>query len=415
MRYFSFVIPAILLLGITSCYKEVELPLYSGAVFELSVSPEMQEFIYDSRDTSYSIYEPDMVFSLDNWPLDLNEIRTRGKSALKFQRKSFRVSLNQTIALSGKDGSVQKQLSRFKLIAMAMDYTYIENRIGYGILEKQQIMPLFYRFVELKINGISQGVYLLIEDPEKYYKEFGSEFILRRGYYNSIADAEYEPSFHSIPRESYETRFKEIYSNLTLLQGEALYKALNQRMDMDQYFRKMGIDYLLQNGDYTDEIYFYAQVLQDQIRFNIIPWDYDDLFRSYPHEVGLSWGTGHLFGHRYYASHQDILDEIGNKLIFSIEDDLDYAIAMDPYLYDQYEITLTAMIEKIRTQDIDQLFEQVKNELTPFYNNKEVIYQSQFDQNETSFKRWEENMAEKKTMIIERLEAMKEQLKDIQK
>ncbi|RLD87522.1 MAG: hypothetical protein DRJ29_18040, partial [Bacteroidetes bacterium] len=60
-------------------------------------------------------------------------------------------------------------------------------------------------------------------------------------------------------------------------------------------------------------------------------------------------------------------------------------------------------------------FEQVKNELTPFYNNKEVIYQSQFDQNETSFKRWEENMAEKKTMIIERLEAMKEQLKDIQK
>ena len=183
---------------------------------------------------------------------------------------------------------------------------------------------------------------------------------------------------------------------------------------MDQYFRKMAIDYLLQNGDYTDEVYFYALVQQDQIRFSIIPWDYDDLFRSYPHEVGITWGSGHLFGDRYYDSHQDILNEIGNKLIFSIEDDLDYAIAMDPYLYGRYESSVTAMLEKISTGDIDHIFEQVKNELTPFYYNKEVIFQSQFDQHETSFKLWEENMAEKKAMLKERLSAMKEQLKVIQ-
>ena len=414
MRYFRFIIPAIFLIWISSCYKEVEVPLYSGAVFELSVSPEMQEFIYDSRDTSYTIYEPQMTFSLDNWPLDLKEIRTRGKSALRFQRKSYMVNLNQAVALTAINGSEIKKLSRFKLIAMAMDYTYIENRIGYGILEKQEIMPLFYRYVELKINGISQGVYLLVEDPEKYYKEHGSEYILRRGYYNSIADAEYEPSFHSIPRENYETRFREIYSKLPLLQGEELYNALNLRMDMDQYFRKMAIDYLLQNGDYTDEVFFYALVQQDLIRFSIIPWDYDDLFRSYPHEVGLTWGSGHLFGDRYYGSHQDILNEIGNKLIFSIEDDLDYAIAMDPYMYGRYESSVAVMLEKMSAGDIDQIFEQVKNELTPFYYNKEVIFQSQFDQHETSFKLWEENMAEKKAMLKERLSAMKEQLEDIQ-
>ena len=413
MRHFRFIIPAIFLIWISSCYKVVEVPLYSGAVFELSVSPEMQEFIYDSRDTSYTIYEPHMTFSLDNWPLDLEEIRTRGKSALRYQRKSYMVNLNQAVALTAINGSEIKKLSRFKLIAMAMDYTYIENRIGYGILEKQEVMPLFYRYVELKINGISQGVYLLVEDPEEFYTEHGSEYILRRGYNNNIADAEYEPSYHSIPRENYETRFGEIYSKLPLLHGEELYNALNLRMDMDQYFRKMAIDYLLQNGDYTDEVYFYALVQQDQIRFSIIPWDYDDLFRSYPHEVGITWGSGHLFGDRYYDSHQDILNEIGNKLIFSIEDDLDYAIAMDPYLYGRYESSVTAMLEKISTGDIDQIFEQVKNELTPFYYNKEVIFQSQFDKNETSFKLWEENMAEKKAMLKERLSAMKEQLKVI--
>jgi uncharacterized protein (DUF2164 family) len=101
-------------------------------------------------------------------------------------------------------------------------------------------------------------------------------------------------------------------------------------------------------------------------------------------------------------------------LIFSIEDDLDYAIAMDPYLYGRYESSVAAMLEIMSTLDIDQIFEQVKNELTPFYYNKEVIFQSQFDEHETSFKLWEENMAEKKAMLKERLSAMKEQLKDIQ-
>lgn len=414
MNYFKLSIPVLILICVSSCYKEVELPLDTTVVFELEVTPEMQEFIYDSRDTSYTIDEADMKFTLDKQSLDLDEIRTRGKSALRFQRKSFTVKLKESITLSSIDGSKIKNLSRFKLISMAMDYTYIENRIGLGILDEQELMPLFYRYVELKINGSTQGIYMLIEDPEKYYEEHGSEYILRRSYYNSIIDSEYEPSFHSIPREDYETRFKEIYSKLTLLQGEALYEALNQRLDLEQYFRKMGIDYLLQNGDYTDELYLYALVQQDQIRFSIIPWDYDDLFRNYPHEVGITWGTGHLFGDRYYATHQDILDEIGDKMIFSIEDDLDYAIAMDPYLYERYETCLAAMIEKMAPEDLDALFEQVKYELLPFYYKEGIVKQSKFDQDETNYNLWLDNMEEKKAFLKKRLTAMKEHVKEIQ-
>ena len=66
MRYFRFIIPAIFLIWISSCYKVMEVPLYSGAVFELSVSPEMQEFIYDSRDTKdrWEHYR-ESIFKLD--------------------------------------------------------------------------------------------------------------------------------------------------------------------------------------------------------------------------------------------------------------------------------------------------------------------------------------------------------------
>ncbi|MEA3460993.1 MAG: hypothetical protein U9R49_03870, partial [Bacteroidota bacterium] len=77
MSYSKIIIAAIILVSIQSCYKEVELPHDPEVVFGLSVSPSMQEFIYDSRDTSYTIDEPGMSFLLDGLPLKLDEIRTR--------------------------------------------------------------------------------------------------------------------------------------------------------------------------------------------------------------------------------------------------------------------------------------------------------------------------------------------------
>lgn len=414
MTRFRNIILLLLLTAASSCYREVELQLDTGAVFELSVAPAMQDQIYDSRDTSYIIDKAGTLLLLDNQQLDLDEIRVRGKSATKYRRKSYAVKLNMPIFIEGRDGSGLKELTRFKLIAMAMDYTYIEERIGFGLLEQQDLMPLFYRFVEFRLNGSTQGVYLLVEDPEQYYLEHGSEYILRRGYYHTIEDSDYTPSFLYIPRESYESAFQEIYLDLTSLQGEELFNALDRRLNMDQYFRKIGLDYLLQNGDYSDELYLYALINQDQIRFNVIPWDYDDLFRSNPHEVGITWGVGKLFGDRYYATHQDILDEIGQEMIFSIEDDLDYIIATDTFLYKRYESTLAGMIGGIVPEDIDALFDQVKKELTPFYNNAEIIRQSMYDQDETTYRLWEENMADKRSFLKRHLDEMKQQLNQIQ-
>jgi spore coat protein H len=414
MRCFPFIGVVLICLGIHSCYKEELLPDLAEMVFELEVSPELQEFIYNSRDTSYAIDEPGTKLSLNQELLDLDEIKTRGHNALNYRRKSYTVHLNQSVTLSGINSSETRQLSRFKLISMAMDYTYIEERIGFGLLEKHDLMPLLFRYVELRINGSSQGIYLLVEDPEEYFRKQGSEYILRRGYYNGIEDSEYKPSLYQIPRDIYESRFMSLYENLPILHGEELYESLIQRVDLEQYFRKMGLDYLLKNGDYTDEVFFYALIEQDQIRFRIIPWDYDDLFSANPHEVGRAWGTGHLFGDRYYPTRQDILNEIGNRLIFSIEDDLDYIIATDPYLYARYQECLAEMFRNMDPGDLDELFEQVRLELLPYYYRPEIISQSGFDQQETSYRLWDQNMKDKKDLLKNRLKAIKEELNNIQ-
>ncbi len=411
-----------LILLMTSCYKEVILPEYTDdeifelsgdkgkGIFQLFIQPDLQELIYTSKDTAYTLEDPELVLMLNDEELILKEMRIRGRTTLDYRRKSYSVRLDDPIFVRARQGAEVKKLTRFKLISLSMDYTYINNRIAFGILEQAGVFPLFYRYVEFKINGETQGVYLLVEDPEQFYKEIGSECILRRDYHHSIEDLEYKPDLYNKPSEEYVARFKNIYTQLPDLKGETLLEALESQLDLTQYFRKMAIDFLLQNGDYTDEIYFYSMIEKDEIRFKIIPWDYDDIFSRYPHEVGRSWAPGSTFGARTYDSHQDVLDVIGQKLIFSIEDDLDYAIAMDSLLYARYELVFTELINTMDANMVVSLFSQVGEELTPFYNNEEVIIQSIYDYKPTSFELWQSNMQEKQQLLEERLEFIRKQL-----
>lgn len=394
----------------SSCYKEVVLTEPDADLFELLVTEETERFIYESRDTSYSVESEQQLLLFNGTAIALDEIRVRGKSALRFRRKSYTVWLHEPIFVNSREGSFTKQLTRFKLIALAQDYTYIENRISFGLMEEAGLMPLFYKFVEFRINGSTQGVYLLIEDPEQFYKENGSEYILRRGYNHGIDDAAYFPSFHFIAQEDYTSRFREIYQALPQMEGTALFEYISDRLDTEQYFFKMGMDYLLMNGDYTDEVYLYAVVSQDTIRYKLIPWDYDDIFREQPHEVGVQWGTGTIYGKRTYTSLQDITDAIGDKLIFSIEDDLDYTVAIDPVLYQQYLDALQRLTNIIDNDLIDRVFDETEQELSTFYDAPAVIEQSRYDTDPASRERWMEQLVEKKQFLKERLASINNSL-----
>lgn len=413
MKLIYMVIGIILLLS--SCYRELEVADLPMEVFELSLSPEMVDFVFNSRDTAYVIEDPELSVTFEKHPLFVREMRVRGRTTLDYQRKSFSLKLESPIFVPGIDGQGLKELTRFKLVSLSMDYTYINNRLAFGILEKAGVMPLFYKYVGLSINGENQGVYFLVEDPEQYAPDIGSEFILRRDYRHNIEDAEYTPEQYYISEEDYISRFKGIYTQLPELEGPDLYEYLDQRLDLEQYFRKMGIEYLLKNGDYTDEVYFYSMAGQEEIRYRVIPWDYDDIFSYRPHEVGRYWGTGTLFGERRYESYQDVIDEIGDKLVFSIEDDLDYIIAMDSFLYASYEKTMGEMINGFGKDDLKLLFDEIEKELRPFYNIEDVILQSQYDRQATSEVLWQENMAEKKNLLTWRLDSMKEYLKYLER
>ncbi len=402
------IIPIILFLfTMTSCYKEITNVEPEADVFDLYVDNIQRDQIYNSRDSSFSVQNPSPQLFFNEQLLDLKDIRIRGRTALRYQRKSYAVFLNEPILVVNRYGTGTKELSRFKLLALANDYTYIENRVAFGLLQEAGVMPLLFKFVQVKINDDTQGIYLLVEDPEQYYKENDSEFILRRDYDHTIIDFDYDPSLYYIPEEDYKARFNEIYEMLPEYEGVRLYQEIAARLDIDGYFRKMGIDYLLKNGDYTDEIFLYARVEQDTARFYPIAWDYDDIFSERPHEVGIDYGKGTIYGFRTYNTVQDIYDEIGDKLIYSIEDDFDYTISQDEYLYSQYEKVLKEMLLYLDADLIDRVFQETKNELFSFYESYTVIEQSRYDDDPTSKEQWKLNMEEKSSFLHTRLESMR--------
>jgi spore coat protein H len=285
---------------------------------------------------------------------------------------------------------------------MVYDYTYIENSTAVGLFKEVDLWPVYSFFTEVRLNNHTQGLYHFIEDPFEYLiEQRNASIVIRRGYDHVIKKYTISPD-SQYDKEEYIARFKKIYSNLISYSGRQIYDTLSAYMDLEQYFTKLSIDMLIKNGDYTDEVIFYTKIKDDKEVFGIFPWDYDDIFASQPHEIGRSWAVGSVFGDREYSSMDDIIADVGTKLMFSIEDDLDYKIAKDSILYQQYMKTLRAVIEKIDPGTIDKIFDYTYDHIGPFYANDSIIAQSRYDVDETNYNLFTSNLAEKRQMLKER-------------
>jgi hypothetical protein len=254
------------------------------------------------------------------------------------------------------------------------------------------------------LNGHTQGLYHFVEDPFEYFIERAyASFVIRRGYDHVIKASSANPAKEA-ETDSYKSRFRSIYETLPLWSGKQLYDTLSAYLDLDQYFSKIAVDLLIMNGDYTDEVIFYTKMSEGKEVFGVFPWDLDDIFSGQPHEIGNPWGTGTVFGTREYYSMEDVYADVGEKLLFSIEDDLDYRIATDDFLYGKYLETLETVIEKIDASVIDHVFDYTRDHIGPFYDVDSIIGQSVHDETETSYALFVDNLEEKRQMIKDRRE-----------
>jgi spore coat protein H len=286
-------------------------------------------------------------------------INTRGQTTLNFRRKSYNFNLKSSAKFH--HGLKTYSSKKFDVISLSMDKYYINNRLAFEMMEACQLFDLFYSFCELRVNGHSEGIGMVVERPEDWaMKKKNSPLLIRRGYNHHTDKIVTGKTNGKDEVDKYSNYYKQIYASLNKYKGEVLYKTLSNWIDLDIYMKWLAFNFLVRNGDYTDEVFFYIDpVIQ---KFSIIPWDYDDLFFIAPHEGN--------------AERRKLPAE---KLIFSVEDQLDKKIVTDTYLYEIYLIKLKEVLTQLSPPVLKRVFENTFAELYPYYSNNEILSMSAYD------------------------------------
>lgn len=280
----------------------------------------------------------------------VKEIHARGNNSLKFQRKSLSVELDKSFKL--KIGGEKVSLKRFNLLNLVMYKNLWHNRWSDLNLEKIGLLPLFNTYCKIWINNEPQGFFLLIEKPQESRGRLNSPYMLRRGPEHEISD-EYFDDEDKESAKKYRKQFQSIYSSIHSLSGDALVTQLEQIIDLDNYFHFIAFNYLIMNGDYEDEVFLYIEPKSQ--RFEVIPWDFDDILKATPHE-------GREERNRRYP----------DKKLFSLEESLDVAIAANSQLYSLYEQSLKNMLVTLDSASLTSSAHQVMNELEQLSQDKQM-------------------------------------------
>lgn len=181
------------------------------------------------------------------------DINTRGRSTLLFRRKSYSFTLKSEASF--RHGEKREKFRKFYALSLSMDKNYTSNRLAYELMEKIHLFGLFYSFGQLFINGENQGICMIIERPEDWaLKKKNSPLIIRRGYNESINRMERGKTIADSDIKNFTRYYKLIYKSLRKYDGEELYKQLSQWIDLENYMRWLAFNFLVRDGDYTDEL-----------------------------------------------------------------------------------------------------------------------------------------------------------------
>ncbi len=297
-----------------------------------------------------------LVFLINKDTAIVKDIHSRGASTMKFARKSLSVDLEHSVTFHSQGEKIK--IKKFDLLNLVMDKNLWHNRWAFINLDELNLFPLFNTYCKVWINDQPQGIYLLVEKPSHSSTRIKSPYMLRRGPEHKI-----EQEYINIPSKQeanqYKEKYYQIYRDVGKYKAQELDEHLHSSLHMDQYFNWLAFNYFINNGDYADEIFFYID--PDSGKFEIIPWDYDDIFRREPHEGAAARKA-----------------KLSDKLIFSIEDELDRSIASDEWLYTQYLAAFRKMLLARDMEVIGRAFDQVIAELEIIANDPAVSKVSGF-------------------------------------
>lgn len=308
-------------------------------VISLTISNSQFERLKDIDGTKLQLQDVQLLINQDQ--VKAEDIHSRGTSSLNFIRKSLSVDLDHPYAF--QEGDTAIPIKKFDLLNLVMDKNLWHNRWAFLVLGELDLFPAFNTFCTLWINGQPQGVYLLVEKPNHAVERLKSPYMIRRASYHKIKH-EYTNTQSKEEIRDYRERYHNLYRQLSRFSNQDLQQHIQSALLTTHYFNWLAFNYLIMNGEYADELYFYIDPSNG--RFDIIPWDYDDIFARTPHEGNKARNSA-----------------LANKLIFSVEDDLDRAIASDSVLYQSYCEAFKKLLVTMDNSFFERTLNTVQQEL----------------------------------------------------
>lgn len=327
---------------------------------------------------------PGTEVSINGAPSSTAEFQLRGQSCMVAKRKCFDLKLKDD-GLGAEDSDEESLKTpfngtgglagkNFNFVSMWLDKGYISSKIGFETFRALGIFDFRSEYAEVFINERSIGLYLVTEKPKKAIKRAVKQgkpdgakvtfFYGRRSGGGSLEDKSDLPKKSGLTSAPFLAAYQKLKDAISQQEGEQLLTSLRQRMNLERYMQWLIVNSALVNGDYSDEVYVYADATPGQpIKFDIMPWDFDDLFKG-PHPSE----TNKLY-----------TNEIQTGLLYSMENPLDRKIALDPVLHRELKRVAREVLAQMTDSMIDKMINGVRSSISPYLSNSRVLNAAEYD------------------------------------
>lgn len=281
------------------------------------------------------------------------EIESRGQSCLiAAKRPCLNIKFENRQKFLGPSGLEGKTLS---LVSMWQDRGYFSSKLGFEIFRELGIFDIRSEYTLLTINDRPYGLYLITDKPKKVIERMTDKaWIARRGYRTRIEVVE---DSKAVPKAEGVKRFQDLYKVVASQSGQRLYEELQTRMNLERYMHWLLINSVLMNGDFADEVFFYIDGADPSRRFDIMPWDFDDLFKP-PHSSAEN--TAHK-------------SQIENGLLYGFENPLDQKIHSDPVLNAALYLEAKKLLAKLTPELVGRVVDRIRLDLERYGAEQAVL------------------------------------------
>jgi hypothetical protein len=281
----------------------------------------------------------------------------RGQGSLGCARKSYTVNMTGPLV---RYLMPESAINEFHLISMCADNRYIEQYTANQLEQILGVFPLKFRYVEVRLDGVTSGVYLLLE---KTFEELrrdssGARSVLRRRFAPPDDFVEVKWARNDENQAAIDA-MDTFIASIGLLSGSALETALETRLDLDQYLTFIAAQTIWRNGDYVDEAFYLSTDTLDATGTA------DDFFET------MGWDADDLFSGCHYSGDHAFIDP--NQIAYCAEAEIDHVILGDALMYDRFVDKVEQLLTTgLTVADFSAALEKTRADILPWFERADI-------------------------------------------